>query len=44
VLCSKLSINAVTDFLKLANALSAIYPIESEGEWLLDAMFLAMPR
>ena len=42
--CSRPSNNAVPDFLRLANALSAIYPKESEGERLLDAMFLAMPR
>ncbi len=32
------------DFRRLATALSALYPKESEGERLLDAMFLAMPR
>jgi putative DNA methylase len=32
------------DFLRLANALSALYPKESEEKRLLDAMFLAMPR
>ena len=42
--CSRPSNNAVPDFLKLVNALSTIYPKESEGERLLDAMFLAMPR
>lgn len=33
-----------TDFLRLANALSALYPRESEEKRLLDAMLLAMPR
>jgi len=42
--CSKPSRNAVPDFLRLADALSALYPKEREGERLLDAMFLAMPR
>lgn len=32
------------DFLRLANALSALYPRESEEKWLLDAMLLAVPR
>ncbi len=32
------------DFLRLANALSALYPKESEEKKLLDAMLLAMPR
>jgi hypothetical protein len=32
------------DFLKLANALSALYPKDSEEKRLLDAMLLAMPR
>ena len=32
------------DFLRLANALSALYPKESEEKRLLDAMLLAMPR
>lgn len=32
------------DFLLLANALSALYPKESEEKRLLDAMLLAMPR
>lgn len=32
------------DFLRLANALSALYPIESEEKRLLDAMLLAVPR
>jgi hypothetical protein len=32
------------DFLRLANALSARYPRESEEKRLLDAMLLAVPR
>jgi hypothetical protein len=32
------------DFLRLANALSALYPKESEEKRLLDAMVLAVPR
>jgi len=32
------------DFLRLANALSALYPKSSEEKRLLDAMLLAMPR
>ena len=32
------------DFLRFANALSALYPKESEEKRLLDAMLLAMPR
>lgn len=33
-----------TDFLRLANALSALYPSGSEEKRLLDAMLLAVPR
>ncbi len=33
-----------TDFLRLANALSALYPSDSEEKRLLDAMLLAAPR
>jgi hypothetical protein len=33
-----------TDFLRLANALSALYPKDSEEKRLLDAMLLAAPR
>lgn len=33
-----------SDFLRLANALSALYPIGSEEKRLLDAMLLAVPR
>jgi hypothetical protein len=32
------------DFLRLANALSALYPKGSEEKRLLDAMLLAVPR
>ena len=32
------------DFLRLANALSALYPKTSEEERLIDAMLLAVPR
>jgi len=32
------------DFIRLANALTALYPKESEEKRLLDAMILAMPR
>jgi hypothetical protein len=32
------------DSLRLANALSALYPQESEEKRLLDAMLLAVPR
>ena len=32
------------DFLRLANALSALYPKESDEKRLLDAMLLAAPR
>jgi putative DNA methylase len=32
------------DFLRLANALSALYPKDSEEKRLLDAMLLAVPR
>jgi adenine-specific DNA methylase len=32
------------EFLRLANALSALYPIDSEEKRLLDAMLLAVPR
>jgi len=32
------------DFIRLANALSALYPRESEEKRLLDAMLLAIPR
>ena len=32
------------DFLRLANALSALYPKDSEEKRLLDTMLLALPR
>ena len=32
------------DFLRLANALSALYPSDSEEKRLLDAMLLAVPK
>jgi putative DNA methylase len=32
------------DFLRLANALSRLYPKESDEKRLLDAMLLAVPR
>jgi putative DNA methylase len=32
------------DFLRLANALSVLYPKQSEEKRLLDAMLLAVPR
>ena len=32
------------NFLRLANALSALYPKDSEEKRLLDAMLLAAPR
>jgi len=32
------------DFLRLANALSALYPKESEEKRLLDAMLQVVPR
>ncbi len=32
------------EFLRLANALSALYPEGSQEERLLDAMLLAVPR
>jgi hypothetical protein len=32
------------DFIRLANALSALYPKDSEEKRLLDAMLLVMPR
>ena len=32
------------DFLRLANALTALYPRGSEEKRLLDAMLLAVPR
>ena len=32
------------DFMRLANALPALYPRDSEEKRLLDAMLLAVPR
>lgn len=32
------------DFLRLANALFALYPVDSEEKRLLDAMLLTVPR
>jgi putative DNA methylase len=40
----KAEIEGSPDFLRLANALSALYPRESEEKRLLDAMLLAVPR
>jgi putative DNA methylase len=40
----KSEVNGGPDFLRLANALSALYPKDSEEKRLLDAMLLAMPR
>lgn len=38
------SVEQGPDFLRLANALSALYPKDSEEKRLLDAMLLAVPR
>lgn len=40
----KAEINRGPDFLRLANALSALYPKGSEEKRLLDAMLFAVPR
>jgi adenine-specific DNA methylase/very-short-patch-repair endonuclease len=40
----KAEVERSPDFLRLANALSALYPKNSEEKRLLDAMLLAMPR
>ncbi len=40
----KAEIERGQDFLRLANALSALYPKDSEEKRLLDAMLLAAPR
>ena len=40
----KSEIERSPDFLRLANALSALYPTGSEEKRLLDAMLLAVPR
>jgi hypothetical protein len=33
-----------SDFIRLSNALSALYPLNSEEKRLLDAMLQAVPR
>jgi hypothetical protein len=40
----KAEIDKGSDFLRLANALSALYPKDSEEKRLVDAMLLAVPR
>jgi adenine-specific DNA methylase len=40
----KAEVDRGPDFLRLGNALSALYPRESEEKRLLDAMLLAMPK
>lgn len=40
----KAEIERGPDFLRLANALSALYPRWSEEKRLVDAMLLAVPR
>jgi len=40
----KTEVDRGPDFLRLGNALSALYPRESEEKRLLDAMLLAMPK
>ena len=40
----KAELDKGSDFLRLANALSALYPRESEEKRLVDAMLLAVPR
>lgn len=40
----KVELDRSPDFLRLANALSALYPGKSEEKRLLDAMLLAVPR
>ena len=40
----KAETDCAPDFLRLANALSALYPKDSEEKRLLDAMLLAVPR
>jgi hypothetical protein len=40
----KAEVDRGPDFLRLANALSALYPRDSEEKRLLDAMLLAVPR
>jgi hypothetical protein len=40
----KAEVDRGPDFLRLANALSALYPKDGEEKQLLDAMLLAVPR
>ena len=40
----ELEVHRSTQFLRLANALSALYPMESEEKRLLDAVLLVVPR
>jgi hypothetical protein len=40
----KSEIDRGPDFLRLANALSALYPQGSDEKRLVDAMLLALPR
>jgi hypothetical protein len=40
----KLELERGPEFLRLANALSALYPKGSEEKRLIDAMLLAVPR
>jgi len=40
----KAEVDRGADFIRLANALSALYPKQSEEKRLLDAMLLAIPR
>ncbi len=40
----KSEIDRGSDFMRLANALSALYPVGSDEKRLLDAMLLAVPR
>ena len=40
----KLEMERSPDFIRLANALSALYPKGSEEKRLLDAMLLAVPK
>jgi hypothetical protein len=39
-----LEVERGSEFLRLANALSALYPTDSEEKRLLDAMLLAVPN
>ena len=40
----KAEVDRGADFLRLGNALSALYPRDSEEKRLLDAMLLAVPK